>query len=183
MRLPISCAVLGIMMISMPAFAQPAKLDPAGTWLTEDGRAKIRIEKCGEDNAKLCGFVAWMKDPTNEKGQPRTDIKNPDPAKRNRPSLGLELMEELKAEDSTHFSGEIYNAEDGKKYAVTLGIEKPAELEVRGCLLHFLCGSQTWTRVADLALPPANKVVSNTPKALAKTLPTGQRPHDQANGK
>jgi uncharacterized protein (DUF2147 family) len=110
----------------------------------------------------------------NDKGQPLTDIKNPDPAKRSRPSLGLQIMTDLKAEDETHYSGEIYNADDGKKYSITLGIETPAELEVRGCLLHFLCQTQTWARVADVA--PPTKMVS-TKAAKPPTL-SGQHPHD-----
>jgi len=173
-RLPVSSALLGLAMMSTQAFAQPATLDPVGTWLTEDGRAKIRLEKCGANNAGLCGFVAWMKDPLTEEGKPRTDIKNPDPAKRNRPSLGMQIMTNLKAEDETQYAGEIYNADDGKKYSVTIGMESVAELEVRGCLLHFLCASQTWARVPDGA--PATKMVST--KAGKPAGLAGQHPHD-----
>lgn len=182
MKLQLCSATFVLGMVMSQGFAQPA-LDPAGTWLTEDGRAKIRTEKCGDTADKLCGYVVWMKEPLNDKGQPRTDIKNPDPAKRSRPSLGLELMTELVPEDPTHFSGEIYNAEDGKKYQVTLAIEKAAELTVRGCLLHFLCGSQIWTRVTDIALPAATgKAATVTPTKLVSTKaakPAGAAPrHD-----
>ncbi len=174
MRLLVGSAFLGLVLMSAHAFAQPASLDPVGTWLTEDGRAKIRLEKCGADNSGLCGYVAWMKDPLNDKGQPRTDIKNPDPAKRSRPSLGLQIIQDLKPEDKTHFAGEIYNADDGKKYEVTLAIDKPAELEVRGCLLHFLCGSQTWARVSDFAMN-TKMVATKVAKPATGTAP---HPHD-----
>ena len=147
-----------------------------GTWQTEDGRAKIRMDKCDEGSSDMCGYVVWMSEPLNDKGQPRTDIKNPDPAKRGRPSLGMELMTNLKAEDPTHYAGEIYNADDGKKYNVTLGIEKPSELNVRGCLLHFLCGSQTWARVADIPLPANAKMVQTTAKQMKSTAAV--HPHD-----
>ncbi len=177
MKLPISFAAVGVALVATHALAQPAGLTPVGTWLTEDGRAKIRLERCGEGENRLCGFVAWMKDPLNDKGQPKTDIRNPDPAKRSRAALGMELMEGLQPEDDAHYSGEIYNAENGKKYAVTLAVEKAEELEVKGCLLKFLCGSQTWTRVADVALP-ANKVVSNTVKTGKAPVPGGARLHD-----
>ena len=178
LKLSIGSAVFAIAMVSAQAFGQSGALDPAGTWLTEDGRAKIRLEHCGEGNEKLCGFVAWMKDALNDKGQPRTDLKNPDPAKRSRPSLGLQIMAGLKPEDPTHFAGEIYNADDGKMYAVTVAIEKPAEVEIRGCLLRFLCGSQTWARVADIAAPATTKLVSSAPAGKAAKLPASGRPHD-----
>ena len=167
-------------MLSAHAFAQSGSLDPAGTWLTEDGRAKIRLEHCGEGNEKLCGFVAWMKDPLNEKGQPRTDLKNPDPAKRSRPSLGMEIMAGLKSEDPTHFAGEIYNADDGKMYNVTVSIDKPAEVAIRGCLLHFLCGSQTWERVADIvpAATTSAKLIPTATAGKAGKLPLSGHPHD-----
>ena len=70
--------------------------DASGTWLTEDGRARIRTEKCGPQNTNLCGYVVWLKVPLNDKGQPRVDFKNPDPKKQARPSLGLQLIMGLK---------------------------------------------------------------------------------------
>ena len=35
--------------------------DPSGTWLTEDGRARVRVERCGVSLEQICGFVVWMK--------------------------------------------------------------------------------------------------------------------------
>lgn len=130
------------------AAAGPAQ-DPSGTWLTQDGRAKIRIDRCGPGAGQVCGKVVWLKVATTETGAPRTDLKNPDPKKRGRPVLGLPLIEGLKAEDSK-FSGEIYNIEEGKTYQVSLERESGSELSVSGCLLKILCGSQTWTRVPDV---------------------------------
>lgn len=136
------------------AAAAPAQ-DPSGTWLTEDGRAKIRLDRCGPGAANVCGKVVWLKVATTEAGTPRTDIKNPDPKKRTRPVLGLPLIEGLKPDDDK-FSGEIYNVEEGKIYQVSLARESGTELSVSGCLLKVLCGSQTWTRVPDVNQQAAN---------------------------
>ena len=60
--------------------------DPSGVWLVQDGDAHVRIAKCGE---AFCGTIVWLespKDPTT--GKPLTDVRNPDPSKRNRPLLG-----------------------------------------------------------------------------------------------
>lgn len=129
--------------------------DPSGTWLTEDGRAKIRIDRCGAGQAQVCGKVVWLKVATTDAGTPRTDIKNPDPKKRSRPVLGLPLIEGLQP-DEAKFSGSIYNIEEGKIYQVSLERESASELSVSGCLLKVLCGSQTWTKVPDVNQQAAN---------------------------
>ena len=97
MRVALTAAVLfsGLTAIQVaPALAAPAQ-DPSGTWLTGDGRAKVRIDRCGPAGANICGKVVWLKSPTTEDGTPRTDIKNPDPKKRSRPALGLTLLDNL----------------------------------------------------------------------------------------
>lgn len=146
MRLAFASALLLSGLAS--ASAETGK-DPSGTWLTEDGRAKIRIDRCGAGQAQVCGKVVWLKVATTDAGTPRTDIKNPDPKKRTRPVIGLPLIEGLKP-DEQKFSGEIYNVEEGKTYQVSLERESPSELSVSGCLLKVLCGSQTWTKVPDV---------------------------------
>jgi uncharacterized protein (DUF2147 family) len=57
----------------------------SGTWKTADGRALIKIYRCG---AKICGRVAWLREacfPADDRegmaGKPRTDRYNPDPEK------------------------------------------------------------------------------------------------------
>ena len=129
------------------ALAAPA--DPSGTWLTGDGRAKIRIDRCGPGGAEACGRVVWLKVPTAPSGGPRTDLNNPDPAKRARPVMGLQIIDRLKP-DASGYTGEIYNPEEGKWFSVGLKRESESELAVSGCLLKVLCGSQTWTRVPDV---------------------------------
>lgn len=158
--------------------------DLAGTWLTEDGRAKIRLDKCGPGGANFCGRVVWLKIPNWDDGTPRTDAKNPDPKKRTRPMIGLQLTT-LKVEDEK-FSGEIYNADSGKMYQVSMERESASELNVRGCMLSVLCGSQTWTKVADISLAaiapaaaPAGAKPAAKPAAAAKAAPAQGAPAAQ----
>ena len=127
------------------AFAAPAR-DPSGTWLTEDERARIRVEKCGPTQDNLCGFVVWMKTPEGDEPASKRDTKNPDPKKRNRPVLGHQLMMGLTANEEGRYVGKIYNNEDGKSYDVTVWSEQPGTLNVKGCLIAFLCSTQIWTR-------------------------------------
>jgi uncharacterized protein (DUF2147 family) len=128
--------------------AVAAPKDPSGTWLTEDGRARIRVEKCGARQSNICGYVVWMKTPT-ENGEPRLDRRNPDPNKTSRPLLGHQLMMGLRANADENYQGLIYNNEDGKSYNVTVWVEG-AGLKVKGCLVAFLCSTQDWTRASDV---------------------------------
>ena len=117
-------AALALAALVSPAHAAtPA--DPSGTYITEDGRARVRLEKCGAANDRLCGYVVWLKVPLNDKGEPRVDFKNPDPKKQARPSLGHQLILGLKPNADAHYEGKIYNSEDGKSYDVTIWTDAP----------------------------------------------------------
>jgi uncharacterized protein (DUF2147 family) len=148
MRSLVTSALMMATLSSGFAAASAQGTDLSGTWLTEDGRAKIRMEKCAINHAQMCGTVVWLKP-----GQPQTDAKNPDPTKRARPMLGLMLMDGLKLDDGK-FKGEIYNSDEGKNYKVSLKRESASELSISGCLLAILCGSQTWTKTTDEATIP-----------------------------
>ena len=164
----LAAAVLGAVTFAPAVFAAESGADPVGTWLVEDGRAKIKLEKCGPDHKDLCGMVVWLKDPLDDNGQPKKDLKNPDPAKRSRPALGMPLINNLTPDDDVYV-GQIYNAENGKMYDVKVHAEKPAELNVKGCMLTILCMSQHWTRVADVSVPAT--VAQNTGKKAHAAVP------------
>lgn len=123
---------------------------PIGTWLTEDGRARVRTERCGSDPARLCGFVVWGSKPLDEEGRPKIDRYNPDPAKQARAQLGHQMLLGLKPNAEGRFEGKIYNADNGKSYDVTVWSEQPSTLTVKGCMLVF-CASQAWKKVTDVA--------------------------------
>jgi uncharacterized protein (DUF2147 family) len=140
-------AVCQMALVNPGTAAAPA--DPSGTWLTEDGRARIRIERCGPKLEQICGYIVWMKDPADANGL--RDHSNPDITKRSRPVLGHQLILGLKLNPAGRFEGQIYNAENGKSYEISLWREA-ADLKVKGCMLSILCSSQTWTQTMN-ALP------------------------------
>lgn len=159
-------AFAGSLASAAAASAAPL-LDPSGVWLTEDGRARIRTEKCGTKQDRVCGYVVWLKSTTTDEGKPLVDVSNPDPKKRSRPSLGLQIMLGLAPNlDDARYEGKIYNAEDGKNYDVSIWLDGQNTLNVRGCLISFLCKTQSWTRMKD---PAAGQLVGPTGS------PTGPR--------
>jgi uncharacterized protein (DUF2147 family) len=123
--------------------------EPYGTWLTEDGRARVRTERCRSDESRLCGFVVWGSEPLDEAGKPKVDRYNPNPAFQARPQLGHQLLLGLKPNAEGRFEGKIYNADNGKSYDVTVWTDQASALTVKGCMLVF-CASQAWKRVTDV---------------------------------
>jgi len=124
--------------------ANAAELSPIGDWLVKDGYANIRIDSCG---GKMWGIVAWEKKPGG------IDVENPDPAKKNRPILGMPVLIGLAPTEPNKWSGEIYNSQNGKMYTASISLADENTLELEGCLVWPLCQTQSWTRVKA---PPPN---------------------------
>jgi uncharacterized protein (DUF2147 family) len=119
-------------------FCGGASADPVGEWRTSDG-ATVRIKSCG---GALCGYVATTR------GAPGKDVRNPDPSKRNRSVLGIEVLINLRPKGDKVWTGTTYNAEDGLLYNATVTEQSASALEVKGCGANGgVCGSETWTRV------------------------------------
>ncbi len=116
-----------------------ASADPVGEWRVADGNATVRISKCG---AALCGYVA------STRSAPGKDVRNPDPAKRGRSVLGIEVLMNLRPTGENVWTGTTYNAEDGLLYNATVTQEGGQSLQIKGCGANGgVCGSETWTRV------------------------------------
>jgi len=116
---------------------------PTGIWLTQAGDARVRVSKCG---GGLCGVIVGLKDPINPAtGKPQVDDKNPNPALARRPMIGLPLFSGMRPSGPNKWSGQIYNADDGKSYESHISMSGPDTLRVEGCV-GALCGGENWTR-------------------------------------
>jgi uncharacterized protein (DUF2147 family) len=124
---------------------QPAAAaDPNGTWLTEGGKSRVRIAPCGD---AICGHIVWLKEPNDDSGKPKTDKNNAEAGKRNRPVIGVPIVLNMKPAGADKWSGQVYNAEDGKTYSGSVTVQSASTLKLEGCALGGLvCKSQTWTR-------------------------------------
>jgi uncharacterized protein (DUF2147 family) len=132
--------------------------DPTGEWRVAEGVANIRVAEC---NGAMWGVVAWEKKPGG------VDGNNPDVAKRSRPTLGMPILLQMKKKaEKDEWEGQVYNAKDGKTYDSTIKLVSADRLEIEGCVLGFLCGGETWTRVAPpIPSSPSNVAASTAPKA------------------
>jgi uncharacterized protein (DUF2147 family) len=132
-------------LLAAPATNAHAGGDAGGVWLTQAGDAKVRVSKCG---GGLCGVVVWLREPIDPAtGKPQLDDKNPNPALAKRPVMGLPLFTGMHAAGPNKWSGEIYNADDGKSYRSNISLSGPDALRVEGCV-GPLCGGETWTRAS-----------------------------------
>lgn len=149
-RLIVRGIIAAVLMSTVGRAEAVSPVDPSGTWVTEDGRARIRLERCGAAQQRICGYIVWMNAPLDERGQPVRDSYNPDPLKRARYVLGHQLIMGLKPAPEGWFDGEIYNAEDGRSYSVMLWRDGSDRLKLRGCMLKLLCQTQTWKQTNDV---------------------------------
>ncbi|MEY9122448.1 DUF2147 domain-containing protein [Bradyrhizobium yuanmingense] len=139
--------------------------DPTGDWRVADGVANIRVAQC---YGSMWGAVSWEKQPGGR------DENNPDASKKNRPTLGMATLIDMKKKPGVdQWEGQVYNAKDGQLYSATITPAGPDQLEIKGCVMGFLCGGETWTRVGPpIPSSPANAMA----KGAAKSSGTAPKP-------
>jgi uncharacterized protein (DUF2147 family) len=131
--------------------------DPTGDWRVADGVANIRVAQC---NGSMWGAVSWEKQPGGR------DEYNPDASKKTRPTLGMATLIDMKKKPGVdQWEGQVYNAKDGQLYSATITPAGTDQLEIKGCVMGFLCGGETWTRVGPpIPLSAANAMAKGGPK-------------------
>ena len=132
-----AAGLLGVALGCGTASAQSAD-DAFGVWLNPENGSNIELYKCG---AGLCAKLVKVTD-----GQ-ASDDKNPDPAKRARPIVGLVIMEGAKRSGDKAWEGTLYSRENGKSYAGTITVKGRDAVDLSGCVAVVLCRTATWTRV------------------------------------
>ncbi len=125
------------MVLGTVAYAQTAE-DAFGVWLNPENKSHTEFYKCGDG---VCGKIAKVVD-----GQ-KTDDKNADPAKRDRPIVGLVIMQGAKKTGPNKWAGQLYNRADGKTYSGTLTVKSKNEVDLAGCVAAVFCKTTTFTRV------------------------------------
>jgi uncharacterized protein (DUF2147 family) len=141
-RLGFVLLMLTALLGAPPASAQSGG-EATGVWLTQAGDARVRVSKCG---AGICGVIVWLRQPTDPAtGKPAIDDKNPNPALAHRPMIGLPLFTGMRPVGPNKWSGQIYDADDGRSYSSSVSVAGPDSLRVEGCVGAF-CGGETWSR-------------------------------------
>ena len=146
-----------ILFLLLVAFSAPAIAADGGSlsglWLNDEKSAQIEIYRTGD---RYAGKIVFLKDPVypgddamGMAGQTKIDRHNPDPLKRNKPLLGLQILDGFRQTGERVWeNGHIYDPKNGKTYRCKITLEKTDTLAVRGFIGISLLGrTATWTRV------------------------------------
>lgn len=103
-----------------------AAQDLDGTWLRDDGNARVRIAPCGD---KICATNLWIGD--TSKGE----------------AAGDKLVMTLARQPDGTFSGNAYDPKRDWTYSMTI-TATPSALTTRGCIVgRLICRNVNWKAV------------------------------------
>ena len=142
-RLPL-VALLSILLPNLLLRAADTA-SPVGFWKNDDATFEIFADEGG----KLSGKIISGAEPRTAEGKEKTDIRNPDPSKRDRPILGLVFMSGFTQKSDNHWeNGAVYDPKSGNTYSCFMDLDGPEKIKLRGFLGISLLGrTQVWTRV------------------------------------
>jgi uncharacterized protein (DUF2147 family) len=125
MRIPTCAFLVSLLFVSAGAFAATASNDIVGYWKTPSDKHRSSVVHIMRQNGAYRGKIVALETPRFPKdadnghaGQIKTDLKNPDKSKRDRPIDGLVILTGLKwkADDKKWEGGTVYNPLTGKTY-------------------------------------------------------------------
>ncbi len=130
---------------SVLCFAQSNSDDILGVWISETGKAHVRVDKI---NGQYFGRIIWLREPI-EFGKPKLDKNNSDKIKKTAPMMGLRLLNFFKFDgDGVWNEGTIYDPENGKTYSCKITMKEKNKLNIRGYIGISLIGrTSIWKRV------------------------------------
>ena len=115
--------LLACLMLPQLAFANPFS-DARGTWMRNDGNARVRVAPCGET---LCATNLWIRD--TSMGE----------------EVGDRLVMNLKPTSSATLEGTAYDPKRKLSYSMTLRLDGKS-LMTRGCVVGgLICKDVRWT--------------------------------------
>lgn len=117
--------------------------NPEGVWSMTNGKVTVSVDDCG---GNLCATIVGLKEPISKiDGKPKVDRENPDPAKRQRPLIGLSILIGMKPAGDNLWKGAIYNPDDGRTYSATVS-QNGDQMKVKGCVAGVFCKTNTFVR-------------------------------------
>ena len=100
--------------------------DINGNWARSDGKAKVRIAKCGAD---ICATNTWIKPGTKDE------------------KAGDVLVMKVEKVSDARYSGSAFDPQRDMSYRITLDVTGDT-MTSKGCVLGgLLCKGVGWTRI------------------------------------
>lgn len=113
--------------------------DVFGTFITDEGSAKILIEDCGDGTP--CGTFIWF----NADDPPRVTATTKFAGKAGKPLVGSLMLKNFSKKKSDWRGGKVFDTDNDKTYSARLKRLPDGTLEVKGCIGPF-CHRQVWPK-------------------------------------
>jgi uncharacterized protein (DUF2147 family) len=119
-----SVLIASLMVLGAAGAIQAAELD--GNWSRGDGKARVRIAKCGAD---ICATNTWIKPGTPDE------------------KAGDVLVLKVEKVAEGQYSGSAFDPQRDKNYNITLEVSA-SKMTTKGCVLAgLLCKGVDWARI------------------------------------
>lgn len=146
---------LAAIAILVMSFGSASAQNPAdkilGTYSAVDDTTQEKVNvKISKQGDTYRAQIVWMERPLDDKGQPKRDILNPDPALRSvtgdKIVLAWGLKYDPKADEWS--GGKIYDPNSGEIYKAVFKLKSPTSLRVRGYLgIPALGRTMHWQKI------------------------------------
>jgi uncharacterized protein (DUF2147 family) len=120
------------LLVSLFGFSSPRPDDRIlGTWQSAAGDLRVAIT---ERDGQYAGQIVWFACPPGTRPmEAYVDTENPNPALRNRPWLGLTIVQMLRYRGSNEWGGgSVYDPNSGRTYSAVVRLTTDHQLAVRG---------------------------------------------------
>jgi uncharacterized protein (DUF2147 family) len=133
-------AVAGLAMLAAPLGGATAAGNGAtqlvsSEWRNPSNSVHIRITPCGDD--RMCGTVIWASD------KAKADARRGGTDK----LVGANLFREFRQVAPGQYKGRVFVPDMNRTFSGQMRVEGNAMIG-KGCVLGFICKSQTWTRIS-----------------------------------
>jgi uncharacterized protein (DUF2147 family) len=119
-----SLLIASILTFGVGAAAQAADIN--GNWARSDGKARVKIAKCGAD---ICATNTWIKPGTPSE------------------KAGDVLVMKIEKVSDNRYSGQAFDPQRDMSYKITLDVGDN-KMTSKGCVLGgLLCKGVGWTRI------------------------------------
>lgn len=124
--------------------------DIIGIWFNEEKTVKVNIY-FSPQSQKYNGKVEWLKEPNDEKGNPKKDPLNPNPNLRDRSRMGMVILTGFvfNEKEAQWEGGNIYDPKNGKTYNGYVKMENRDKMNLRGYVagMTWIGRTAVWERV------------------------------------
>ncbi|NLH80306.1 MAG: DUF2147 domain-containing protein [Phyllobacteriaceae bacterium] len=115
-----------VCLVPLPAFAA-AEPSPFGLWARGDGKARVRIARCGAD---ICAVNTWIREGTEGE------------------KAGDELVMTVEPVGPGRWTGTAFDPQRDLSYRLTMTVGATS-MTTRGCIVAgLLCKDMGWTRLS-----------------------------------